>query len=114
LLAVATDGATRRDVDPIQLRWAGVPRSQSFHPIDLRRGQREFLNVLFLDRNGQWHITTFEDSDFDPGFPTELTANSHHVLEIAVFSDNAETILRVLVSDTTGDVGGPQLSLRRI
>lgn len=29
LIAVTTDGKLREDVDPVQLRWAGVPRSQA-------------------------------------------------------------------------------------
>jgi len=43
-----TDGRARTDLDPVQLRWAGVPRSRAFDAIDIRPGQREFLNVLVL------------------------------------------------------------------
>ena len=68
--------------------------------------------MLFLDRDARWHITTFEDPDFDPGFPTELRGNSEHVLEIAIFSDNATTTTCSLVCRTDGEARGPQLSLR--
>src|SRR5262249_53162067 len=44
LITVTTDGTPRSDVDSVQLRWAGLPRSRAFDPIDLRREQREYLN----------------------------------------------------------------------
>ena len=68
---MTTDGELRSDVDPVQLRWAGLPRSRAFDPVDLRREQREYLNVLDL-RDGDWRLVTFEDPDFDPGFATDL------------------------------------------
>src|SRR5262252_3568133 len=88
LLGLTTDGVARADVDPIQLRWAGLPRSKAFEPIDLRRDQREFLNVLLLEEGARWRIVTFEDQDFDPGFSTELAPDHEHVLRVAVFADN--------------------------
>src|SRR5262245_11694468 len=30
LMVVSTDDQRRRDVDPLQLRWAGLPRSRAF------------------------------------------------------------------------------------
>ncbi len=64
----------------------------------MRRGQREFLNVLVIQKGLQWRIVTFEDPDFDPGFATELRADDEqHVLEIAIFSDNADTVTRSLL-----------------
>lgn len=90
LLAITTDGQSRPDVDPIQLRWAGVPPSRYFDPLDIRPGQREFLNVLYL-RGSRWRIVTFEDSGFIPGFTTELTATHHHLLTLAIFADNSRT-----------------------
>jgi hypothetical protein len=95
---VTTDGRRRRDIDPLQLRWAGVPLSRAFEPVDLRRGQREYLDVLLLERNRPCRILTFEDPDFDPGFPTELDRSQEHVLDPAVFTDNAETVARSLVA----------------
>jgi hypothetical protein len=88
----------REDIDPVQLRWAGVPRSKSFNPIDVRHDQREFLNVLFMPIGTHWRIVTFEDSDFDPGFGTDLALDQEHVLRIAVFSDNARTCILSLVA----------------
>jgi hypothetical protein len=72
LISVTTNGALRPDVDPVQLRWAGVPRSRAFDPMDLRRDQREYLNVLCLADGSRWRLVTFEDPDFDPGFATDL------------------------------------------
>jgi hypothetical protein len=89
LIRVSTGGSHRSDIDPVQLRWAGVPRSRSFEPVDIRRGQSEFLNVLFSSDAG-WRIDTFEGKDFDPGFVLTLGPESHDV-EIAVFADNADT-----------------------
>jgi hypothetical protein len=91
LIGLTTNGELRKDIDPVQLRWAGVPRSQSFQPIDIRRNQREYLNVLMLLESAQLKIVTFEDPDFDPGFDTELSVEREHVLRIGVYSDNAET-----------------------
>ena len=34
----------------------------------------------------RWRIVTFEDPDFIAGFTTELPANEHHVLHLAVFA----------------------------
>lgn len=93
---IATDGVARVDIDPIQLRWAGTPRSRSFDPVDIRRGQREFLNVLCLREGSAWKIVTFDDPDFDPGFTTELAARSSHELWLAVSADNADTVSRSL------------------
>jgi hypothetical protein len=95
LIGLTTDGVVRTDVDPLQLRWAGVPRSLSFDPVDIRPGQREFLNVLFLrDGSRRWAIETFTADDFQPGFDTELDVDQLHVLQIALYADNADTITR--------------------
>jgi hypothetical protein len=102
LLGVSTSGAARRDIDPVQLRWAGVPRSRAFDPIDLRRDQREFLNVC-VRGDGEWRIVTFEDPDFDPGFTTNLASGELHRLHLALFAGNAETTKRTLVVDESGE-----------
>ena len=92
LTSLRTGKTPRVDVDPVQLRWAGVPRSRALVPVDLRRGQREFLNVLYSTHNGEaWAIATFQEPDFDPGFTTTLLPGAVHSLEVAVFSDNANT-----------------------
>ena len=91
LTAVATAGRGRDDVDPVQLRWAGLPRSRAFEPIEIRPGQREYLNVLLLPSGEPWRLVTFEDPDFDPGFATELDVAQPHELRVAVFSSNAPT-----------------------
>jgi len=91
LSGITTDGVLRPDVDPVQLRWAGVPPARYFDPLDLRRGQREFVNVLYLRQGARWQIVTFDDPGFIPGFTTELAADHDHVLHLAVFSDNATT-----------------------
>jgi hypothetical protein len=92
----STDGVARTDIDPVQLSWAGVPRSESFEPVDLRRGQREFVTALFRIEGSRWRIDTFRDSDFFPGFSTELPLDRYHVVRIALFTDNAETVARSL------------------
>src|SRR5262249_7961854 len=106
LIGLSTDGVARTDVDPLQLRWAGMPRSMSFDPVDRRPGQREFLNVLFLrDGSPRWAIETFTADDFQPGFDTELDVDSPHVLQIALYADNADTITR----DQRVDAGAEHL-----
>jgi hypothetical protein len=102
LSSSATDHAPRADIDPVQLRWAGVPRAHSFDPFDLRRGQREFLNVVYRPNGEDWMIDTFVDADFDPGFATHLRADQVHVLQVALFADNADTqalTLRIEIQD---------------
>jgi hypothetical protein len=106
LIGLSTDGVVRTDVDPLQLRWAGMPRSMSFDPVDIRPGQREFLNVLFLrDGAPRWAIETFTADDFQPGFDTELDVDHPHVLQIALYADNADTITR----DQRVDAGAQRL-----
>jgi hypothetical protein len=112
LIGLTTDGVARPDVDPLQLRWAGLPRSRAFDPIDVRRGQREFLNVLAFEEGARWRIVTFEGGDFDPGFPTELPPDREHVLEVAVFSDNADTATCHLVATVRAGEEGITLRLR--
>jgi hypothetical protein len=111
LTGLRTDNVTRTDIDPIQLRWAGVPRSISFNPVDLRQGQREFLNVLFQRQtSSRWTIDTFVADDFSPGFSTELDANQRHVVDVTLFADNARTTTRSIELDGTtpsGLIPGP-------
>ncbi|HET9139505.1 hypothetical protein [Actinophytocola sp.] len=112
LIAVTTEGAPRQDIDPVQLRWAGVPRSRAFDPLDLRRDQREFLNVLVLAKDSRWRIVTFDAPDFDPGFTTELTAGQEHVLEVAIYCDNTDTdtVACRLSIDAAGHPHEPRLT----
>jgi hypothetical protein len=112
LIGIATDGVARTDVDPVQLRWAGLPRSRSFEPLDLRRGQREFLNVLVLSERNRCRIVTFEDEDFDPGFPTEFPADRSHDLQVAVFADNANTAVTHIVVDAAAGGSAASVSSR--
>lgn len=92
MISVMTGGEPRRDVDPVQLRWAGVPRSNAFAPLNVRRGQYEYLNVLCLSDGSRWRLVTFEDLDFVPGFTTDLSLHERHVVQIAVFADNARQV----------------------
>jgi hypothetical protein len=112
LISVTTNGALRPDVDPVQLRWAGVPRSRAFDPMDLRRHQREYLNVLCLADGSRWRLVTFEDPDFDPGFATDLPLDQPHVLRFSVFSDNAHTVTRSLVAGVGSGDGEVKLQLK--
>ena len=103
LISVATDGQLRRDVDPVQLRWAGRPRSQAFDPMHVRRDQHEYLNVLCLLDGSRWQLVTFEEPDFDPGFATELLLDERHVVQISVFADNAKQVTRSLVAEACSE-----------
>ncbi|MGO8872894.1 MAG: hypothetical protein ACLQPH_16115 [Acidimicrobiales bacterium] len=98
MISVATNGELRPDVDPLQLRWAGVPRSRAFDPMDLRRDQREYLNVLCLQDGSSWRLVTFEDPDFDPGFATDLPLDARHMVQISVFADNVDTVTKSIVA----------------
>jgi hypothetical protein len=91
LTHVSTVSVPRPDVDPIQLRWAGVPRSRGFDAINLSPGDFAFLNVTYrLGDRG--FLATFTDDDFDPGFQTwlDLGHGDHHELIVTVTSGNAE------------------------
>jgi hypothetical protein len=110
LVTLDTDDTQRPDIDPVQLRWAGVPRSRSFDPIDIRPGQREYLNVAYRPTGDDWFIDTFGDADFDPGFPIHLPARQLHVLSVALYADNAETISLGLRIEETGN--GPRIIRR--
>ena len=108
---MTTDGELRHDVDPVQLRWAGLPRARAFDPIDLRRDQREYLNVLYAPEESRWALVTFDDPDFDPGFKTELPVDQRHVFQISVFSDNAQTETQSLLFGPARDRQDPLLKL---
>ena len=101
ITALATGGRTRADLDPVQLRWAGVPLSRAFDAIDIRPGQREFLNVLLVRPGESLRLVTFEDPDLDPGFPLDLAAGHEHVMSLAVFADDADAPMRSLVAEMT-------------
>jgi hypothetical protein len=78
----------------------------SFDPVDIRPGQREFLNVLLLpDGSPRWAIETFIADDSQPGFDTELDADHPHVVQTALYADNADTITR----DRSVDAGARHL-----
>ena len=112
MTSLKTGDVLRADVDPLQLRWAGTPRALAFHAVDLRRDQREFLNVLLRPERRHWRIETFDDPDFDPGFATELSAEQEHVLEIAVFAHNARTVSRSLVVRVSAEDGSVAIRLQ--
>jgi hypothetical protein len=101
ITALATDGRARADLDPVQLRWAGVPLSRAFDAIDIRPGQREFLNVLLVRPGESWRLVTFEDPDFDPGFPLDLAAGHEHVMTLAVFADDTDAPMTSLAAEMT-------------
>ena len=111
LTGAATDGAERDDVDPVQLRWAGLPRSRAFEPIEIRPGQREYLNVLVLPDGDAWHLVTFEDPDFDPGFTTVLGTGRTHALRVAVFSSNAPMTVASLSTSPSAGSGTPDVRM---
>ena len=69
--------------------------------MDIRPGQREFLNVLRVRPGGPWHLVTFGDADFDPGFPLDLAPGHEHVITLAVFSDNVQAPMSSLAAQMT-------------
>ena len=90
---VRSAGEPRHDIDPVQLRWAGVPRHLGFEGIDLGRDEYAFLDLLMrFVREPFARIQTFEDSDFDPGFGVELSVDgrSKHRIAVTVTSDSAD------------------------
>ena len=86
-------------------RW----RSGSNWPCD----QYEYRNVLCLSDGSRWRLVTFEDPDFVPGFTTDLELGERHVVEIAVFADNARQIRGQLVVEARPDGDEPKLELHR-
>jgi hypothetical protein len=107
IISVQTKGERRRDVDPVHLRWAGVPRSRAYDPTDLRRDQREFIDVLCLVPGAKWRLVTFEDPDFEPGFATHLPLDETHILQVSIFMDNwhtSTTFLSVRANSTGPEV----------
>jgi len=109
---VTTEGEDR-DVDPVQFRWAGVPRCRAFQPMDVRQGQREFINVLQLSGASCWRLVTLEDPHFDPGFATDLPVDERHQLQISVFADNARAVAGLLLADTHPTAQNMKLELIR-
>jgi hypothetical protein len=95
----------------VQLRWAGLPRSRAFDAMDLGRGQREYLNVLYLPAGSGWQLVTFRDPDFDPGFATTLPLDGRHQIELSVFSNNASTVTNSLTAEAPPDGAEPTLEL---
>jgi hypothetical protein len=110
ITALATDGRTRADLDPVQLGWAGVPLSRAFDAMDIRPGQREFLNVLLVRPGESWRLVTFNDPDFDPGFTLDLAAGHEHVMTLAVFADDVDAPMSSLAAEMTA--GGEIITLQ--
>jgi len=44
---------------------------------------------------------TFEDPDFDPGFPLDLAAGHEHVVTLAVFADDTDAPMSSLAAEMT-------------
>ena len=80
-------------------------------PIGLGRGQREYLNVLYLPTGADWRLVTFQDPDFDPGFATDLPLIGRHTVAISVFSNNAGTVTTSLNAEARPEEPAPTLSL---
>ena len=108
IIAVRTNGAVRHDVDAVQLRWASVPGLRAFDPMDIRNGQREFLDVVAVRDGRMWHIITFDEPDWHPGYVLDLPMDDRHELDVVVFSDNAATVSACLVLDAA--IGDPVMA----
>lgn len=99
IVSVTTDGERRFDVDTVQLRWASVPGSRAFDPADIRNGQREFLDVTALRNDTAWRLITFDEPGHHPGYTLDLELGRRHVIEVAVFADNAAAARASIVLD---------------
>lgn len=83
--------ASGASIDPMQLRWCGLPDARGFEPISLARGQGELLDIFRLvDGDSRLFFETFPD--YAPGHPTWLVAGATHEVEIVVTSENANPI----------------------
>jgi hypothetical protein len=102
IVSVATDGSRRFDVDTVQLRWASVPGSRAFEPADIRNGQREFLDVVALRSGTDWRLITFDEPGHHPGYTLDLELGRRHVVEVAVFADNAAAARTSIVLEVDG------------
>jgi hypothetical protein len=80
--------------------------------MNVRRDQYEYLNVLCLSLGSHWRLVTFEDPDFIPGFTTDLSLDERHVVQIAVFADNARQVRKHLVVEARS--GSDELKLELI
>jgi hypothetical protein len=108
IISVQTEGEPRRDVDPVHLRWAGMPRSSAFDPMDLRRDQHEFIDVLCLVGGARWRLVTFED----PDFPTYLPLDEQHIVQSSIFADNSHTVTTFLAAEASST--SPEVTLELV
>jgi hypothetical protein len=99
-----SNGQVRRDMDPMQLRWCGVPDGRGFEPIHLARKQHEFLDAFrIVDGEACLYVETFPPSEYAPGFPTALEKDVEHSVEISVVADNADPAAYTLTVAFDGD-----------
>jgi hypothetical protein len=106
LLEVRSDEEVRADIDPIQLRLAGVPQERGFDAFNLPRGGVAYLNVVFTrDDEPGVHIATIPGADF--GFDTRLSRDTWHELTILVSSANARPVTVTLPIYPAGSVMPP-------
>ncbi|MCJ7491928.1 MAG: hypothetical protein MUP15_07245 [Dehalococcoidia bacterium] len=69
-----TDGSLREDRDPMPLKWADMPEGQSLEPLDLARGESQFLAVVVATDDNKEVATIWTDLNARPGFPQTLEA----------------------------------------
>ena len=101
---VNTGTEFRSDIDPMQLRWCGVPDRHGFDPIHLAENQDEFLNVFcIVEGDPIIGFETYPSEDFSPGHPTHLDSGAEHQVQISVVADNADPIAVWLTVKYTGD-----------
>lgn len=104
LIAVhRADGSLREDIDPMQLRWAGIPWQRGLEPLDLAREEGEFLGVVYA--RGTRPDVAFTTVDEAPaGFLKWLEAGPPHRVTLAVYADNAKSETADFVITYGGDV----------
>lgn len=100
------DNSVRSDIDPLPLRWAGVPEGQEMNPRDLSPKESQYLNVAMArtDNQNAVIIATDLSGDFRPGFSPTLEAGRRHKITVAVYADNADPVTAEFVITFDGDI----------
>ena len=78
------------DIDPMQLRWCGVPDARGFQPLHIAPGQKEYLNVIEIVENAQeLRFVTFDG--YAPGHALFVPAgDTRYTFRITLAAENAD------------------------
>lgn len=78
------------DIDPMQLRWCGVPDALGFEPITLARSQFEFFDVFRIEDGGASELRFETFAGYAPGHATSLQAGPGYRVSMTVTAANAD------------------------